>query len=55
MTGFTEMLEQSYMTEEPSVVLGAALEGDEVHTDPKIRLPLSVADRHGLVAWATRW
>jgi uncharacterized protein len=53
MTAFTEMLEQSYGTEEPSLVLGAALEGQQVHPDPKIRLPLSMANRHGLVAGAT--
>jgi uncharacterized protein len=53
MTAFTEMLEQSYRIEEPSLVLGAALEGPQVHPDPKIRLPLSMANRHGLVAGAT--
>jgi DNA helicase HerA-like ATPase len=53
MTAFTEMLEQSYRLEEPSLVLGAALEGPQVHPDPKIRLPLSMANRHGLVAGAT--
>jgi uncharacterized protein len=53
MTAFTEMLEQSYGIEEPSLVLGAALEGQQVHPDPKIRLPLSMANRHGLVAGAT--
>ena len=34
-------------------MLGAALEGQQVHQDPKIRLPLSMANRHGLVAGAT--
>src|SRR5918994_4903155 len=53
MTAFTEMLEQSYRIEEPSLVLGAALEGQQVHQDPKIRLPLSMTNRHGLVAGAT--
>jgi uncharacterized protein len=53
MTAFTEMLEQSYGIEEPSLVLGAALEGQQVHQNPKIRLPLSMTNRHGLVAGAT--
>ncbi len=53
MTEFAEMLEQSYRIEEPSLVLGAALEGQQVHPDPKIRLPLSMTNRHGLVAGAT--
>jgi uncharacterized protein len=53
MTEFPEMLEQSYRIEEPSLVLGAALEGQQVHPDPKIRLPLSMTNRHGLVAGAT--
>jgi DNA helicase HerA-like ATPase len=53
MTEFAEMLEQSYRVEEPSLVLGAALEGQQVHPDPKIRLPLSMTNRHGLVAGAT--
>lgn len=53
MTAFTEMLATGYGTDEPSLVLGAALEGSQVHQEPKIRLPLSMANRHGLVAGAT--
>jgi uncharacterized protein len=53
MTAFMEMLEQSYRIEEPSLVLGAALEGQQVHQEPKIRLPLSMTNCHGLVAGAT--
>ena len=53
MTAFTEMLATGYGTGEPSLVLGAALEGSQVHQEPKIRLPLSMANRHGLVAGAT--
>src|SRR6476661_5866495 len=50
---FSAMLAAGYGTEEPSVTLGAALEGTQVHQDPKIRLPLAMANRHGLVAGAT--
>ena len=53
MSAFTEMLAAGYGTDEPSLVLGAALEGGQVHKEPKIRLPLSMANRHGLVAGAT--
>lgn len=52
MTAFTEML-AGYGTDEPSLVLGSALEGSRIHLEPKIRLPLSMANRHGLVAGAT--
>jgi hypothetical protein len=53
MSAFTDMLATGYGTEEPSLVLGAALEGSQVHQTPKIRLPLSTTNRHGLVAGAT--
>jgi hypothetical protein len=53
MTAFTEMLAAGYGADEPSLVLGSALEGSGVHREPKIRLPLSMATRHGLVAGAT--
>jgi len=53
MTAFTEMLATGYGTDEPSLVIGSALEGTHVHQEPKIRLPLSMANRHGLVAGAT--
>ncbi len=52
-SAFSAMLAAGYGIEEPSVVLGAALEGSLVHQEPKIRLPLSMANRHGLVAGAT--
>jgi len=53
MTAFTEMLAAGYASDQPSLVLGAALEGAQVHQEPKIRLPLSMANRHGLIAGAT--
>ncbi len=53
MTSFAEMLRAGYTIEEPSLILGAALEGSTVHQEPKIRLPLSMANRHGLVSGAT--
>ena len=53
MTAFTDMLAAGYGTEEPSLVLGAALEGTQIHQEPKVRLPLAMVNRHGLVAGAT--
>ena len=53
MTAFTDMLAAGHAGDEPSLVLGAALEGSQVHPEPKVRLPLSMANRHGLVAGAT--
>src|SRR5215216_6599468 len=52
-TAFTDMLTQGYGHGEPSLILGAALDGVEVHQNPKVRLPLSTANRHGLIAGAT--
>jgi DNA helicase HerA-like ATPase len=53
MTGFTDMLAQSFGGEEPALTLGAALEGSQVHQQPKIRMPLAMTNRHGLIAGAT--
>ena len=52
-SAFTDALAAGYRTDEPSLILGAALEGTKVHRDPKVRLPLSTTNRHGLVAGAT--
>jgi DNA double-strand break repair helicase HerA and related ATPase len=53
MTAFTEMLAQGFGGSEPGLTLGAAMEGNEIHREPKIRLPLAMANRHGLIAGAT--
>jgi uncharacterized protein len=53
MNGFPEMLTAGYAGDEPSLILGAALEGAKVHREPRIRLPLAMANRHGLIAGAT--
>jgi uncharacterized protein len=53
MSAFTDMLAQGYGADEPSLTLGAALEAAQVHQQPKIRLPLATANRHGLIAGAT--
>src|SRR4051812_16143444 len=53
MTAFTDMLKDGYGGDEPSLTLGAALEGTRIYQQPKIRLPLAMANRHGLIAGAT--
>jgi len=50
---FDQSLSAAYGFTEPAVVLGAALEGATVHPEPKVRIPLSMMNRHGLVAGAT--
>jgi DNA helicase HerA-like ATPase len=53
MTTFRDMLIEGYGSQEPGLVLGAALEGAMVHQEPKVRLPLATVNRHGLIAGAT--
>jgi DNA helicase HerA-like ATPase len=51
---FDEMLTAGYGFSDPAVTLGAALQQDgTVHRDPKIRIPLAMMNRHGLIAGAT--
>ncbi len=53
MPSFPEMLAAGYGFSDPAVVLGAALEGHTVHREPKIKVPLAMMNRHGLIAGAT--
>ena len=54
MSTFDEMLKAGYGFSDPSVTLGAALEaGGKVHPEPKVRIPLAMMNRHGLIAGAT--
>ena len=53
MSGFSEMLAAGYGGDEPSLTLGAALEGNRIYREPRIRLPLATVNRHGLIAGAT--
>jgi DNA helicase HerA-like ATPase len=52
-SAFADMLTKGYGSNEPSLTLGAAMEGTRIHQEPKIRLALSTANRHGLIAGAT--
>jgi len=50
---FEGMLAAGYGFTDPSVTLGAAMEGKGIHQEPKIRIPLAMMNRHGLIAGAT--
>jgi uncharacterized protein len=53
-SSFDQMLTAGYGFTDPAVTLGAALERDAaVHQDPKIKIPLAMMNRHGLIAGAT--
>jgi DNA helicase HerA-like ATPase len=53
MTSFTDMLAGGYGFTDPAVTLGSALEGGTVHREPKVKVPVAMMNRHGLVAGAT--
>ena len=46
-------IQQGYTLEGATIELGAAIVDDEVHKEAQVRLPLSMMNRHGLVAGAT--
>jgi DNA helicase HerA-like ATPase len=53
MTSFTDMLAAGYGFADPAITLGSALEGATVHREPKVKVPVAMMNRHGLVAGAT--
>ena len=50
---FADMLRAGYGFSDPSIVLGAALDDTKVFPEPKIRAPVAMMNRHGLIAGAT--
>ncbi|MDQ6901038.1 MAG: DUF853 domain-containing protein [Candidatus Dormibacteraeota bacterium] len=50
---FEEQLKSGYTVNEPSVIIGSALLDDVPYNEPRVQLPLSIMNRHGLVAGAT--
>ena len=53
-SSFPDMLAAGYGFTDPCVIFGAALEsGGAVHQDPKVKVPLAMMNRHGLIAGAT--
>ena len=53
MTSFSDMLQAGYGFTESAITLGSALEGGTVHQEPKVKVPIAMLNRHGLVAGAT--
>lgn len=52
-TSQIDLIREGYAFSEPSILLGAAKDGDEIVADAPVRLPLGSMNRHGLVAGAT--
>ena len=50
---FRAEMAAGYTFDEPVVVLGSPILGDEVDTDVRVSIPLSRINRHGLIAGAT--
>ena len=48
----TEMA-AGYTFDEPVIVFGSPIQGDEVLSDVRVQVPLSRINRHGLIAGAT--
>lgn len=46
-------IQRGYTLDGPTIELGAAIVDGEVHKEAQVRLPLSMMNRHGLVAGAT--
>jgi DNA helicase HerA-like ATPase len=53
MSSFIDTLSSGYGFADPAITLGAAIEHGITHPEPKVRLPLAMLNRHGLVAGAT--
>jgi DNA helicase HerA-like ATPase len=51
--GFVEAISAGYTFEGPAVELGAAQHGGTTHPVARVRIPLAMLNRHGLVAGAT--
>jgi DNA helicase HerA-like ATPase len=50
---FDQSLAAGYGFSGAALTLGAALEGGRLHPEPKVRFPLAMMNRHGLIAGAT--
>ena len=53
MTSALDAIRDGYSFSEPALELGSALDGDIPVTDARVRIPLSMLNRHGLIAGAT--
>ncbi|HVX88854.1 MAG TPA: helicase HerA-like domain-containing protein, partial [Gemmatimonadales bacterium] len=53
MTTLADTLKSGYSITGPAITLGAGMVGTDLVTEPKVRLPLAMMNRHGLIAGAT--
>jgi DNA helicase HerA-like ATPase len=53
MPTLSDTVAEGYRFAEPTITLGAALDGPSVITNPKVGFPLGMLNRHGLIAGAT--
>ena len=53
MTDLTSTLAAGYAFDGPALTFGAAMDGERSEPDVQVRVPLSMLNRHGLVAGAT--
>jgi DNA helicase HerA-like ATPase len=50
---FRDAITAGYTFNEPTLVIGSAMLGDELFNDVRVQMPMSILNRHGLVAGAT--
>jgi DNA helicase HerA-like ATPase len=50
---FRDAMAAGYSFDEPTIVLGSAMHEGELFNDTRVQIPLSIMNRHGLVAGAT--
>ena len=50
---FIQIIEEGYTTKGDSIILGAAMLGEETLTNSYVKIPLKTINRHGLIAGAT--
>jgi DNA helicase HerA-like ATPase len=50
---FRDAITAGYTFNEPTLVIGSAMHGGELFNDVRVQIPMSILNRHGLVAGAT--
>jgi DNA helicase HerA-like ATPase len=50
---FRDAISAGYTFDEPTLIIGSAMHGGELFNDVRVQVPLSILNRHGLVAGAT--
>ena len=52
-SSFEKVIGEAYGFEEPAIEFGAAFRDESTHPGCRVRMPIRMANRHGLVAGAT--